>query len=423
MAISYFGTRPSQLAAILFAICCAVGSGAQVLAAEPTILHTLFLEADSTNPDIRAATESIEIEKARRRQLVLSPIQFDANARIEPDAPKGLGILRSQNATISQQFAPRIVRDASRIASDAAIGASKANVAVVTRAVRLRLVTTYYGLAGAQANRRTAEDSLALAKSFERTARLRERAGDIGTFDLRRASSEVSRSESELQRALGAEIAARIAVNVLAGRLPNESMTASFDLESPSTSTDGLAVAASSAVDPQSVQIDAIIQEYVARSRAVAGQNHPTFSVLAGVQTASVFPTGATSFGPLLGATLSVPIGDRGSIRGAVDEVNGLRRVAEAQLASRNVTRRAEVATALAAVVASESRLRFARESRLQSESILQTALFGYRSGALNVLDVLSSRASVSIAKNFENDARTDFSIAIATLRLLGASL
>ena len=398
----------------------AVGSTAEAQTTPPaTPLARLFAEADAKNAEIRAALRSVDVQRARRIQVSLPPAQFDATSRIEPDLPKGLGTIRTTAATVTQQYGPRTARFAAQDAADAAVVGAEATAAATVRSVRMRIVNAYYALAGAQAGRANADETVRLALELERTARIRERAGDIGRFDLQRTSVEVSRAQSEVQKAIGSENVARIALNTAVGLAPAAPTIATL------AQGDAGALDAESkrgpviARDPQSAQLTALIREARARELAAAAQRRPTFSLTAGVQTSSIFPAGATSFGPVVGIGISAPVGDRGTISGAVAEAQATRRVAEAQLTGRAATLQGEIASAAAALSAGQARLRFARESRERAEQIVRTALIGFRSGALGALDVISTRSALTAAKALENDAATDYATAVGTLRLL----
>ncbi len=388
-------------------------SGRALASPIPPTLEALIREAQTTSPEIGAASAAVEVARARRLQVVSFSPQFDASVRAEPDVPKGIGYLRTQSATITQTYGPRTQRVALERAGDAAIDVATAQVDVVARDLRRRVIAAYFALAGAEANEENAAASVNLAVAFAQIAQVRERLGDIARYDLARTKLEVERARSEQARTVGATASARIALNALVGR-PPEAATSALLVN------DRIAASARlRAQDPAANGYTAQMRELDARASAAEASRRPTFTVTGGVQSISAFPVGAMSFGPTLGATVSVPVGDRGMIKAAVAEARAQASVVAAQAEVRRRTVEAEFAAANAAISTTRDRLQSAREARRQSEALVNTAIIGFRSGALGANDVLATRANAISARALEIDARVEAAAAQANLLYL----
>jgi len=288
--------------------------------------------------------------------------------------------------------------------------------------VRQRAITAYYALAGTQARTSAAEQNLKSADEFVAAARLRQRAGAIGGFEVLRATVEARRAESELLQARGAMRLAAINLGALVGRPVDAAASLSLVPVLPSAEAlrSGATLANALTRDPTSVQLRAALSRSGAQVAAARAQRLPTFSIAGGYLLERAPRLGnLTSRGPTGSIGLTLPIVDYGTIGGAEREARAAADATRAQIAGRELQLRAAIEGAIAEVESNRARLDYAGESLRQANEGLRVAQFGFRAGALGTLDVISARMAAATARADRNQASADYAAAVARLLVL----
>jgi len=385
----------------------------------PLTLGAALVEARADNADVIAALQAIEIQIARLEQTSPSALRAEAADASAPDVPGGLGELRVHTIGVQQLFDPPGVLAASRLAARAAIDGARSLYAVVRRNVEGRVVDAYYALVGAGALVAVNVENVRVTDQFVGSARKRVRAGAAGNFELLRATNELRRAQTDLMRAQADEQGARIELNALLGRSPDSQTTVAAGTTDVTVASMDELVARALASDPQSAVIRAQLAQAAAESRARQLRRLPSLSVGVGTQTTTAASFPSPSKGSAISASLSIPLFDYGTIRGAVREAQANSAVAKLELQGRQLAVRALVARALAALQAAGAQLNFARDSQTQAEKELQVAEFGYRRGALGALDVLAARNAAIAARGQAERSAADAASAVARIELL----
>lgn len=361
-------------------------------------------------------------------QAAQPPLQAQSGPGLTSDVPLGLGQLQTFSVGASQQFSPTVGAARSVASSGVQIALGQYNA--TRRDVEQRVVTAYYGLGSAQAVVTAAQQNLTNARQLERTARERVRVGDVGSFEVLRATVERRRAETAVATAQASERTSRIGLNALLGRNLAQPMSVALPTTSSQPSDIDVLFTQAQRVDPQVAQLRATIAQSAAQERVARSQRAPSVGVGAGylfqraLGSSGTANRGAASSGLTAALTLSLPVLDNGTIRGAVREAQARQTVARSQLRGRSAQLRAELASDVTVIASAQERLTFSRTSLAQARDALRLAQFGYTRGALGVLDVLSARNELAAAQADETQAAADLGAAVARLRLtIGAPI
>jgi len=382
-------------------------------------LAQALAEADAQNPEIAAARQSYTVAQARLQQAAPQPLALQSTAGSSTDVPAGLGTLQTQTTGLSQLLSPAGSLPALRGQASAGVQIAAAGFRVSRRDVQRRIISAYYSLAGAQAIRRVAQESVQSSREFRASAARRQRAGAVGNFDVLRATVALRRAQTDLMRAEANVRSGRITLNTLIGR--SAASDTRVELQAPQTSSaaaDELLRLALSA-DPQLAQLRASIAQAAAQERFARAQRGPSLSFGAGFQTIRAATSGLTTARPSLSATISVPFIDYGTIRGAVNEARATGSVAQFQAQGRTLQVQSDLAQAVAAVESSRARLAFAQDTLGQAREGLRIAQYGYRQGALGTLDVVSARNEEVAARGDVDQAAAELASTVALLGIL----
>lgn len=407
----------------LLLCCLLVGSvtamgRAQSASVETLTLSTALSEANAHNAEVLAAYRAIDIARGALTQAAPPPLQIQTAPGITQDVPQGLGTLQTFTAGASQQFSPAL--GAQRRAAASGVGVAQSQFAAVQRDVDQRVVTAYYGLASAQAVVVSARQSVANAQELERSAALRARVGAVGSFEVLRAQVELRRAQTDLLRAQAGAATQRIGLNVLLGRIANAPTNVELAPTQIGPPDLNVLYAKAATIDPLLAQYRASLDQAIAQARAAQLQHAPSI----GLQGGYFFQrapgsNGVNSRGPTASVTLSFPLLDFGTIRGAVREAQAREAVAQAQLQGRAAQLHAELAQDVTQIESAQARLAFSRASLSQAQQGLRLAQFGYQRGALGVLDVLSARNELAAAQSELTQASADLGAAVARLQLV----
>ncbi|MDQ2681595.1 MAG: TolC family protein [Candidatus Eremiobacteraeota bacterium] len=374
-------------------------------------------QANANNPDILAARRGIDVARAALVQAAALPLQAQAGSGVTQDVPLGLGTLQTFAAGATQQFSPTI--GAQRQVAGAGVQIAQAQFASTERDIDQRVVTAYYSLGSAQAVVAATQQSVTNAAQLEKSARLRAKVGAVGNFEVLRAAVELRRAQTDLLRAQANQRTADIGLNVLLGRAELTPTSAILSVSSADSSDVNGLFERAEQIDPFLAQFRAAIAQSIAQARVARLQRAPSVAVSGGFLFQRASGSGVFSRGPTAGVSLSLPLLDYGTIRGAVLEAQARESVAEAQLLGRNAQLHAQLSQAAADIESARARLSFSRASLTQAQEGLRLAQFGYQQGALGVLDVLSARNELAAAQSEVTQASADLGAAVARLQLI----
>lgn len=382
-------------------------------------LRDVLREADARSPDIIAANAAIAVAQARVQQATTTPLEFLVQPSITQDVPGGARQVQLLTAGIQQQIAPGL-STAKRLAGYD-VSLSRAAADATRRDVRQRVVNAYYALAGTQARTSAAVQNLRSANELVAAARLRQRVGAIGSFEVLRATVEARRAQSELLQARGSLRQAAIILGAVVGRLIDPAASLSLAAVAPSSALSAAGSLASAlGRDPTSVQLRATLARSEAQFNVARAQRRPTFSIAGGYTFERAPSLGnLTSRGPTGSIGLSLPIVDYGTIRGAEREARANAAATRAQISGRELQLRASIEGAIADVESNRARLDFAGESLRQATEGLRIAQIGFRAGALGTLDVISARTAVTTARADRDQVSGDYAAAVARLHII----
>lgn len=402
----------------LFLAASATGFAAARDAAGPLTLASALAQANARNQEVVAARREVDVALAVLSQAVPAPLRVQIDPGLTQDAPGGRGTLQTFSAGASQELLPSL--GAQRRIAASGVDIARARLGIVTRDVDQRVIAAYYGLASAQAIVAAAGQSVANAKQLEKDAKLRLRVGASGSFEVLRAQVELRRAQTNLFRARARERLAAIALNVLLGADPAGNTTVELALE-PISGLDPRALyAQAERTDPQIAQYRAMLAQAYAQQRAAELQRDPSIGLQGGYMFQRVAgSSGTTSHGPTASVTVSLPLVDFGTIRGAVREARFRQAAAQAALRGRSAELQAQILQDVAELESSQARLSFSQTSLKQAQEGLRLAQFGYARGALGVLDVLSARNELAAAQAEVTQASADFGAALARLHLI----
>ena len=383
-------------------------------------LGAVLREADVRNPDLIAARSLVVSAQARVTQAARAPLQFVVQPALTEDIPGGVGRIQQFAAGFSQQVSPGIKLARAVATYDVTLARGLAEA--TSRDVRGRIVEVYYALAASQTRIVAAEQNVRSANDLVTIVRLRERAGAVGGFEVLRVTVELRRAQSELAQARSSLRQNAIGLGALVGRAVDPNASLPIDVQSGVESTLDAAKTVERALarDPTSAQLRATLARSSAQLDAARAQRRPALSVAAGYLLQRAPEVGnRTSRGVTAALSVTFPVVDFGTIRGAELEARANASTARAQIAGRELQLRASIAAARESIASSRSRLDFAGESLRQADKGLQIAQFGFRQGALGTLDIISARTAAMTARTERDQARGDYAAAVAKLRIL----
>lgn len=375
-------------------------------------------QANARNPEIAAARHAVDVARATLTQTAPSPLQAQVVPAVTQDVPQGLGVLQTFSAEASQQLVPAI--GAQRSAARSGVDIALAQLAGVRREVDQRVVTAYYALASAQAVVLAAQQSVDNAKQIENSAALRAKVGAVGSFEVLRAQVELRRVQTDLLRAQASERNAQIALDVLLGRPTEDRNAVVLPTSTASVPAMQSLFMQAQRIDPQLAQFRASIDQAAKQRRAASLERAPTIGLRGGyLFQRAPGAGGAFSRGGTASVTVSLPLFDYGTIRGAVSEAQARLAVAEAQLSGRDAQLHADIEQTVGDIESAKARLEFSRASLDLAREALRLSEFGYARGALGVLDILSARNQLAAAQSEVTQASADLGASVARLQII----
>ena len=274
----------------------------------------------------------------------------------------------------------------------------------------------------AVARRLAAEDSLLVGA--EAALRSRFSVGEARYVDVLRLRTERLRIQNERAEALAEARAARLALETLAGPRPPSDFPALVDSVVAAGLVRPLAGGLPPAPDLDSLLVLSsavrLAEARVERARAgrdfVRADQRPRFAASVGAQR-TMGEDGGNEFGPVLGASVTLPFTARRANQTALD-------AAEREIAAAEAEREAILAGVRADLVGAEARYEAARERiRAFDEALLrgareerESALAAYRTGDLSLIELLDFERALARAEIERLRARADAANALADL-------
>ena len=416
--------RVPLTATALLAAALPMSGGAQegVALTDPGLTRALQEVVGRHNPELALRRAAVEAAIARTGAVGFAPPAVVSGEMEE--VPGGFDVAdASFRLEIGREFLTSGRSAAARALATTAVRSPEVELLATQRRVAALTLQHVTGVVASSwtARRLAAEDSLLVA--VETAVRDRFSVGEARYVDVLRLKTERLRVQTDRAEAIAVERAEREAMLALGG--PDGARAVATLLDSavalPMSATDVVEL-------PPAPPLDSLLalsghvrlaEAEVARSRAardlVRAERRPRISASVGVQR--VFDNGESSFGPLLGASLTLPFTAGRANRAAV-EVSGREiEVAEMALVAAGARARAELASALAHYEAARERfetydLALLEGARQERES----ALAAYRTGDMSLLELLDFERALARAEIERLRARADAAEAYATL-------
>jgi len=357
-----------------------------------------------TSPELKALR--LEFEAARARHGAAGrPGPVVLSGEIE-DVPDGYDLGGAAiRLEIGREFLTGGRSAAARALAAAEVREAEVALAAAERRLAARVVQELArGVAATGTARRlAAEDSLLLAA--EGSLRDRFSVGEARYVDVLRLRTERLRVQTDLAQAIADARVARAALLGLARPEDRDELTASLDSALIAMATPDESLPAAPPLDSLMMLAGEVGVADAAVERARAGQDvtraeqRPLFAASIGAQR-GIGEDGGRSFGPVLGASLSLPFTARRANAAATLAAERDVEAAEAARVAVVARVRADLAGALALYDAARERLsvydaallRGAREER-------ESALAAYRTGELSLLELLDFERALSRAE------------------------
>src|SRR5205807_6950971 len=298
------------------------------------------------------------------------------------------------------------------------VAAARADAEDAVREVTFTVRQAFFDLLLAERQRGLAGDRREIFRQLLEADSVRLRSGDVPQREVTKAELEYARAAADLLRADAQVHAARVAVQLLMGvRAPDTVFTVTGDLayRPVAVPVDSLSALAASRPDVRSAQER--VAQSVALSKLAATLWIPlpevTLSHSKGpFASGDLFSNGTAN---AIGLGFTMPLlywngGERERSRAGLQQAEGATRRGQAQAA-------ADVATALDAY-RSARRLAERYEGGLlaQADSVLETARYAYRRGAMSLIDLLDAIRTYADTRADYNAAVHDYWVSVYAL-------
>ncbi|HEV7474778.1 MAG TPA: TolC family protein [Pyrinomonadaceae bacterium] len=305
--------------------------------------------------------------------------------------------------------------------NQALLAAAHAGSEVARNALHQAVVESYFGLALATAQRRSAEQNLAASEEFERITTLLLQGGEVASVDVTRAQLQTTSRRDELEKARAAEIVSAGALRVLIG----------YDFTKPIGTLD-LSIALPVDADlqhysadmvsrrPEFAQLDAQREAAKQEKRAAHAERLPslTYSVNGGFDTDSVKgPQLKEHTGVSAGISLNIPIFDSGAAKSRERQAHLREDLAESQriLALRGFTQ--QFYDAQANAIAAAARVRLAEIGIRQAQINLDASIARYRGGEAQIIEVTDAQTTLVAQRSAFHQAIFDYQTSLQRLK------
>ncbi|PYS99246.1 MAG: hypothetical protein DMF65_09620 [Acidobacteria bacterium] len=305
--------------------------------------------------------------------------------------------------------------------ANALLEAARAGTQVARRTLEQTTVEAYYGLALANAERRSAEQNLAAAQEFERITSLLLSGGEVAPVDLTRAQLQTVERQNEFESARANESVAADALRVLVGYSSTQAITTT-DL-STLIPTDG---------DVERFTADMIerrpeLAQFEAERRAARhnisiarADRLPqlSYTLNGGFDTDSVKPPRLKEHTGFSGALhVVVPVFDWGATRSRERQARARLQIAENERAQALRTFAQQFNSARTQALSAAARIRIAARGVALAQSNLDASVARYRAGEAQIIEVTDAQTTLAAQRLAFFQALFDYQIALARLR------
>lgn len=303
----------------------------------------------------------------------------------------------------------------------ALLEAARAGTEIARRALVQATIETYYGLALAAAERRSAEQNLAAAIEFENITSLLLSGGEVAPVDLTRAQLQTTTRRDELERARTNEAVAADALRVLVGYdFTRPIATTDLVLQVP---TDGEVMTFTSDTisrRPEFAQFDAQRRASLQDIRVARADRRPqlSYSINGGFDTDSVKPIRLKEHtGVSAAINLSIPVFDWGASRSRERQAQLRLQITENERtqAIRGFTQ--QFYSARTQALSAQERIRLAATGITQAQNNLDASIARYRSGEAQIIEVTDAQTTLAAQRLAFYQALFDYQVALARLR------
>ena len=309
-----------------------------------------------------------------------------------------------------------------------AIATAKAEIA--RRGLTVTVTKTFYALVIAQRKYATAQEALEQARRFLGLTEASERAGQAAHSDVIKAQIQYQQQETAFSEAnLGMEDA-RLDLSVLIFPTLDENFTAVDDLDTPRplpTISEAQEMAARMNPDVRVAMETLRSANLDVRSAKSAFLPAISFDPVWGLEAncvathcvyTAIPEAGATpTLGYFIGATLTLPVWDWGSLRSKLHQAEFRQEQAQVSLSQTQRRMLSELYAAYnEALVAREAVDKLRQTADLAGES-LRLVTLRYQGGSSTSLEVVDAQTTLITARNGYDDAQVRYRNALATLQ------
>lgn len=294
-----------------------------------------------------------------------------------------------------------------------------------TEAARRNLVNateeSYFGLALAEARRRSAEEILASARQFEATTKLLVDGGETAPIDLIRARVQTASRQDELSQALTDESIAEETLKAYVGYDPVENLTVT-DLQTLLPAPGELGKFAEGAVSERpelkKLEAESIAADAEADSASSARRPQFTYSLDGGFISDSLRPNSiGASTGVRVTVGVNVPIFDWGISKSRETQAKLKSKAAKDSKLFASRMYRTEFRASLAQAGSAASRIRSLAANVTDAEKILDVAVSRYRAGETQIIEVTDAQTQIVTQRSSLLRAIYDYQVALSRLR------
>jgi cobalt-zinc-cadmium efflux system outer membrane protein len=373
---------------------------------DPALVGPLREALLGSNPALAAGRMEVAAAQARLSAAGLAPpVVFSGEIEDVPDGYDLPGA--AVRVEIGREFLAGGRSAAARALARADVRAAEASLYAAQRGLDARLGRELVQAVAnfAVARRLAAEDSLLIAA--ETGLRGRFAVGQARYVDVLRLRTERLRVQNERSEALAEAQAGRLALLALAGSAPADGYAAGVDsiLAAGLARPTGGELPGAPGLDSLLALSGAVRQARAALDRAeaelavVRAEQRPRFAASLGAQR-MVGGGGGSTFGPVIGASITLPFTARRANRGALEAAEREAEAARARLEAVRAVVRGELAGALVRYEAARERLEVYDAVLLHGvRQERETALAAYRSGELSLVELLDFERALSRAE------------------------
>jgi len=304
--------------------------------------------------------------------------------------------------------------------SEAAAETTQAEIARLTAETRVKVRRAYYALSAAQRRMGEMEEVMHLAERTRDAAKDRFEAGDVPRLEVLQAELTFMQSDNDLGTATAALGSARVDLNTLLDRAPEEPTQVGGDLDTGEVPATQAALDVAMSASVELAVLDRRIAEGQARIKLARAERVPDV-LLGGALTRRSPPEFDTGWRAAL--TISLPL---------LNQHHGEVRLEERALTQLQADREALVAkirgsVCAALVLAAAQREQYGRyrdQILPQAAEVEQMAAESYRAGQTGLVTMLQAFAMVREIRLKSVATGLDYQIALADLeRAIGAPL